>query len=63
MFAIESFNVDRLYKGSNKKALDDISLKIEGGRISTLLGRNGAGKTTFVHYLFPLNYCRLLARC
>lgn len=48
MFAIESFNVDKLYKGSNKKALDDISLKIEGGRISTLLGRNGAGKTTFV---------------
>ncbi len=48
MFAIESFNVSKLYKGSNKKALDDISLKIEGGKISTLLGRNGAGKTTFV---------------
>jgi ABC-2 type transport system ATP-binding protein len=48
MFAIESFNVDKLYKGSKKKALDDISLKIEGGKISTLLGRNGAGKTTFV---------------
>jgi ABC-2 type transport system ATP-binding protein len=28
--------------------LDDISLKIESGKISTLLGRNGAGKTTFV---------------
>ena len=48
MFAIESFNVNKLYKGSNKKALDDISLKIESGKISTLLGRNGAGKTTFV---------------
>lgn len=48
MFAIESFNVDKLYKGSKKKALDDVSLKIEGGKISTLLGRNGAGKTTFV---------------
>jgi ABC-2 type transport system ATP-binding protein len=48
MFAIESFNVAKLYKGSNKKALDDISLKIESGKISTLLGRNGAGKTTFV---------------
>jgi len=23
MFAIESFNVDKLYKGSNKKALDE----------------------------------------
>jgi ABC-2 type transport system ATP-binding protein len=48
MFAVESFNVAKLYKGSNKKALDDISLKIENGKISTLLGRNGAGKTTFV---------------
>lgn len=48
MFAVESFNVEKLYKGSNKKALDDISLKIESGTISTLLGRNGAGKTTFV---------------
>ena len=28
--------------------MDDISLKIESGKISTLLGRNGAGKTTFV---------------
>lgn len=48
MFAVESFNVNKLYKGSHKKALDDVSLKIESGRISTLLGRNGAGKTTFV---------------
>ncbi len=48
MFAVESFNVNKLYKGSHKKALDDVSLKIESGKISTLLGRNGAGKTTFV---------------
>lgn len=48
MFAIESFNVSKIYKGSNKKALDDVSLKIERGKISTILGRNGAGKTTFV---------------
>jgi ABC-2 type transport system ATP-binding protein len=48
MFAIDAFNVEKLYKGSNKKALDDISLKIESGKISTILGRNGAGKTTFV---------------
>ena len=48
MFAIESSNVSKLYKGSNKKALDDVSLKIERGKISTILGRNGAGKTTFV---------------
>lgn len=48
MVAIESFNVSKIYKNSNKKALDDISLQIEEGKISTLLGRNGAGKTTFI---------------
>ncbi|HKR74365.1 MAG TPA: ABC transporter ATP-binding protein [Candidatus Nitrosocosmicus sp.] len=48
MFAIESFNVNKIYKNPNKKALDDVSLQIEEGKISTLLGRNGAGKTTFI---------------
>ena len=48
MVAIESFNVSKIYKNSNKKALDDISLQIEEGKVSTLLGRNGAGKTTFI---------------
>ena len=48
MIAIESFNVSKVYKNSNKKALNDISLQIEKGKISTLLGRNGAGKTTFI---------------
>jgi ABC-2 type transport system ATP-binding protein len=48
MFAIESFNVNKIYKISNKKALDDVSLQIAEGKISTLLGRNGAGKTTFI---------------
>ena len=48
MVAIESFNVSKIYKNSNRKALDDISLQIEEGKISTLLGRNGAGKTTFI---------------
>lgn len=48
MYAIESFNLNKTYKGSNKKALEDISLQIQKGKISTLLGRNGAGKTTFI---------------
>ena len=48
MVAIESFNVSKIYKNSNRKALDDISLQIEEGKISTLLGRNGVGKTTFI---------------
>ena len=61
MFAIESYNIDKFYKGSKKKALDDVSLKIESGKISTILGRNGAGKTTFVPYLL-YNYCLLLVK-
>lgn len=48
MYAIESFNLNKTYKGSNKNALEDVSLKIQKGKISTLLGRNGAGKTTFI---------------
>jgi ABC-2 type transport system ATP-binding protein len=48
MLAIESLNVNKIYKNSDKKALDDISLQIQEGQISTLLGRNGAGKTTFI---------------
>lgn len=48
MVAIESLNVSKIYKNSSKKALDDVSLYIEEGKISTLLGRNGAGKTTFI---------------
>ena len=35
MVAIESFNVSKIYKNSNKKALNDISLQIEKGKIST----------------------------
>ena len=31
-----------------KKALDNINLNIEGGRIIGLLGPNGSGKTTFI---------------
>ncbi|MGH9991696.1 MAG: ABC transporter ATP-binding protein [Nitrososphaera sp.] len=37
-----------MYKGSGVPALANVSLKVESGRVFTLLGRNGAGKTTFV---------------
>jgi ABC-2 type transport system ATP-binding protein len=46
--AIEAYNLSKIYKGTHVPALDNISLKIEQGQIFTLLGRNGAGKTTFV---------------
>ena len=48
MLAIEAYNLSKIYKGTRLPALDNISLKIDQGQIFTLLGRNGAGKTTFV---------------
>lgn len=37
-------------------ALDNISLKIEGGKIYGLLGRNGAGKTTIMKSILGLTF-------
>lgn len=48
MLAIEASEVYKTYKGSNRPALNGISIKSDTGTIFTLLGRNGAGKTTFV---------------
>jgi ABC-2 type transport system ATP-binding protein len=48
MKAIEAVDVTKKYNGSSIYAINNISLNIEPGRIFTLLGRNGAGKTTFV---------------
>ena len=48
MWAIEAVDLSKTYKGTNTPALDRISVQIEKGQIFTLLGRNGAGKTTFV---------------
>jgi ABC-2 type transport system ATP-binding protein len=48
VLAIEAAGVSKIYKGARQAALSDVSLQIEKGKILTLLGRNGAGKTTFV---------------
>lgn len=48
MLAVEAIQVSKVYKGSTDAALDNISIKVKLGQIFTLLGRNGAGKTTFV---------------
>ncbi len=48
MLAIDATSVTKLYKGSSRPALDNVSLQVESGKVFTLLGRNGAGKTTFV---------------
>ena len=48
MIAIEAAGVTKVYKGARQASLSDVSLKAEAGSVFTLLGRNGAGKTTFV---------------
>ena len=46
---IEVKGVSKFY--SQKKALDEVSLNIEAGRIFGLIGPNGAGKTTLIRIL------------
>jgi subfamily B ATP-binding cassette protein MsbA len=45
---IEFDHVSFIYKGTERKALDDISLTIKKGEIIALVGTSGAGKSTFV---------------
>lgn len=51
---IEVQNLTKRYK--EKRALDNVSLSIEGGSIYGLLGRNGAGKTTLMSILTAQNF-------
>jgi ABC-2 type transport system ATP-binding protein len=48
LLAIEAERVTRVYRGSSRPALEEVSLRVDEGSVFTLLGRNGAGKTTFV---------------
>jgi len=45
---IEAVSLSKIYHRSRTQALSDITLAIGRGEIFTLLGRNGAGKTTFL---------------
>jgi len=46
--ALEASELTKVYKKSKAPALDSLDLEIEAGQIFTMLGRNGAGKTTFL---------------
>jgi ABC-2 type transport system ATP-binding protein len=46
--AIEAVSLSKIYHRSRTQALSDITLSVGRGEIFTLLGRNGAGKTTFL---------------
>ena len=48
MLSIITEGLSKIYKGSKVAALDSISLTVRSRQVFTLLGRNGAGKTTFV---------------
>jgi len=48
MIALRAVDLTKVYRHSQRPALDGLSLEIEGAQIFTLLGRNGAGKTTFL---------------
>jgi len=48
MSALEAYNVSKTYDGKNW-ALLDFTLTIKQGELLSLLGRNGAGKTTFIN--------------
>ena len=51
---IEFKNVSFTYPGTKKKALDNVSARIRAGEKISIVGSNGAGKTTFIKLL-----CRL----
>lgn len=59
---VETSGLSKSYR--NNYAVDNISLRLEEGRIYGLLGRNGAGKTTLMHMLtgqlFPTSGSALL---
>src|SRR3989441_10116771 len=48
MTAIQSSSLVKVYHKSKTPALKQVSLTVNRGQIFTLLGRNGAGKTTFL---------------
>ncbi|NQV57939.1 MAG: ABC transporter ATP-binding protein [Rhodospirillales bacterium] len=53
-FAIEFQHVDYEYPGGDASVLNDISLSIQSGESTALVGLSGAGKTTLVDVLLGL---------
>ncbi|TET80995.1 MAG: ATP-binding cassette domain-containing protein [Anaerolineales bacterium] len=51
---IELKNLNFQYPGTDKKALDNISIVIEEGEFVGIIGQNGAGKTTLVKNIIGL---------
>jgi len=52
---IEFNNIDYKYDSKDEKAVQNINMAIEGGKISALVGQSGAGKSTIIN-LIPRFY-------
>jgi ABC-2 type transport system ATP-binding protein len=48
MKALQAVQLGKTYRKAKRPALDGVDLEIESGQVFTMLGRNGAGKTTFL---------------
>ena len=48
-------NVSYKYEGSNKAIFNDVNMQFEPGKIYTVVGKSGAGKTTFLSLLSGLD--------
>ena len=48
-------NVSYAYKGAERKALDDISVEFQGGKVYAVIGPSGSGKTTLLSILAGLD--------
>lgn len=53
---IELSSVSKTYKGSQKPAVNDISITIKDSRVTGLLGPNGAGKTTLLKAILGIHF-------
>ena len=48
---IEFKKVNFLYDGQNKQTLKDVSINIDGGKMTSLVGHSGAGKSTILNLI------------
>lgn len=53
-YILETKNLSKIYNGVN--ALNQVNVKLEQGKIYGLIGRNGAGKSTFMRLIMGLAY-------
>ena len=53
--AISIYSLSKYYPANNRAVLSDLSLDIESGTLTALLGKSGSGKTTLLHLIAGLD--------